>query len=127
MTSSDSTRKMKKKKSGRKQRSAVVISRSKSCDRVDHTVGTFPLGLPSKTYGPRTPRSILENPTSATSIRVQAEISARSLRATKSSEGSFNNNIMGTPISSRVPAASLHIDSEKKKTKSVGRMLKDLL
>ena len=44
---------------------------------------------------PRTPRSILDNPTSATSIRVQAEISARrSLRERRSTKKSLS---FGTP------------------------------
>ena len=100
-----------KKKSSKRQGSSVVHSRSKSCDRRGENI----VSTPSKMGGPRTPRSILDNPTSASSIRVQAEISARSsLRATKS-ESRLNNRNFGTPLSSKVPASSLITDNEGKK------------
>ena len=109
MTSSD-VRKT-KKKSSKRQGSSVVHSRSKSCDRRGENI----VSTPSKMGGPRTPRSILDNPTSASSIRVQAEISARrSPRATKS-ESRLNNRNFGTPLSSKVPAGSLITDNEGKK------------
>ena len=110
--------KTKKKSSKRKIRS-VVQSRSKSCDRSgENIVSTL-----SKKGDPRTPRSILDNPTSASSIRVQAEISSnRSLRETKSSESRLNN-LTGTPVSSKAPATSLITDNDGKK--NMGKKLFD--
>ena len=111
-----------KKKSSKRQRSSVVHSRSKSCDRRGENI----VSTPSKMAGPSTPRSILDNPTSASSIRVQAEISARSShRATKSSESRLNNRNFGTPLSSQVPASSLITVSCGKKKTNLGKLVVD--